>query len=340
MIDKTLIEAIDKIFSIESNLENIKVGLSTKNKYCPRKIYKYRALSDNSVQNVINENIWFDNPLNMNDPYDCRFTLENFTDRKFISPEEYSSYYINYPDELDQELLHSISNRNMTYREFLQQVKIQDKPLFKLNEALDQVHQENISNLNTHISKFIFFCSFSEKFNSTLMWSHYTENHKGFCIEYDSSNNELNNPYIDLLYPIFYKEQLFDLSDYFYNKDTQVTPNKLNNLYLNYPLIHKSSEWSYEKEWRVIYNHGTLNQAKNLPTPPITSILLGCNFFRQFEHKSLNHNSRISLALRLVQNCELKKIEIKLMQQSSTCYSMDAQVISYNDCYKMLKNAE
>lgn len=342
MIDKTLIEAIDKIFSLNSNLEDIKTGLVIKNKYCPRKIYKYRALSDYSVQNVINGNIWFDNPINMNDPYDCKFMWDNFADKYFISAEQYQSIYSNEHDEFDQELFKYIYRNNVSYNDFLKRIKFQGLPATPIIDVLKDKHEQMISEFVSAYLKRVYFCSFSENFSSILMWAHYSSNHCGFCIEYDSTNLKTYNPYIHQLYPILYKDKLFNVSDLIYGNKDQLQSKDFNNLYLNYPLIYKSFEWDYEKEWRVIHPHGVYNQAQNLPTPPISSILLGSNFFKPFnvEDKSKNFeyyaNPNRILAVQLVSHCATKNIKLKIMKHSLSTYSMMATPISYEECFRLL----
>lgn len=342
--ENELLQAIHKIFSLDSKLEDIEAGLEIKNSFCPRKLYKYRCLSEYSVQNVINQNIWFDNPTQMNDPYDCRFMWDNFADRNFISAEEYQYLYANSPEEFDHELFEYISNNKVSHNKFLEMIKINNKSLTPLVEILNKLHEKMMSDfINAYMQK-IYFCSFSENFSSILMWSHYSNNHTGFCIEYNSAEVTKPNPYIHQLYPIIYTDKLFNISNLFYENHNQIQNNKFNNLYLNYPLIFKSNEWEYEKEWRLIHANGFLDFAQNIPTPPISSILLGSSFFKQFDipqdQKTAEYHRNLSLALELINHCRLNEIEMKIMQHSLTSYSIDAHPISYDECYKNLRKTE
>ena len=340
MRDPELIQAIDKIFSFESNRDDITTGLNIKNTYCPKKIYKYRALSEFSVNNVLNNNIWFDNPLKMNDPYDCRFMWDNSADRNFISAEQYKSIYANAPNEFDQELFEYISNNNVSHNEFLKKIKIQGMPATPIVNILNDWHEDSISVFMEGYLKHIYFCSFSENFSSTLMWAHYSKNHYGFCIEYDSTNVQDPNPFIHQLYPILYTDKLFNLNDLFYDNTKRVKNKNFNNLYLNYPLIYKSHEWAYEREWRVIHARGICDKAQNFQTPPISSIFLGSNFFKPFNveetNKDFEYYGERSLAIQLISHCMKNNIELKIMKHSPTTYSMTAIPISYKECFKLL----
>ena len=48
--------------------------------------------------------------------------------------------------------------------------------------------------------------------------------------------------------PVIYVETLFDAGDYFRQARTGAS----NNLWLTLACLHKSVEWSYEKEWRLV----------------------------------------------------------------------------------------
>lgn len=340
MRNPEIIKAIEQIFSLDSKLEDIESGLNIKNIYSPKKIYKFRALSENSINNVLNNNIWFDNPINMNDPYDCRFMWENSADREFISAEQYKHIYANAPEEFDSELFAYISENKVSFNEFLRKIKIQGQPGSLMIDVLNDRHEELISKFMTAYLQKIYFCSFTENFSSMLMWSHYSNNHSGFCIEYDSTKANGYNPYIHQLYPVLYTNKLFNVSELFYDKKDLVKSKKFNNLFLCYPLIYKSDEWDYEKEWRVIHPHGLIGQAKNLSTPPISTILLGSNFFKtlamQHKKKFPEYKSNHDLALKLIDHCKCNGIKLKIMKHSISTYSMTDTPIDYDECYRLL----
>ncbi len=337
MIDTNLKMAIHKIFAKESNSNDIKAGIDIKNRFCPKKFYKFRSISQNSIDNVLSNTIWFDNPLNMNDPYDCRFALDNFADQYHISPETYKSFYIDKPEEFDSELFDYIKENKVTYNEFMKKIKFNGLSLEPMITVFQDSHEEWLSKFIHSYLKKIYFCSFSQHFHSILMWTHYSQNHSGFCIEYDSSNINEYNPYINNLYPIIYTDKLFNISDYY----SQQNP-KNNILYFQYPIIYKSSEWAYENEWRVIHSHGSLSKACNLPTPPISSIILGSNFFTQFKvndnYKDGEYHKKLRLALQLISHCKKKSINLKIMKHSKLTYSMVDIPISSDECLELLSN--
>ena len=52
-------------------------------------------------------------------------------------------------------------------------------------------------------------CSFSAVNDSILMWGHYAQDHKGFCVEYDLEKLEPDHPLRRTLYPVIYSPQLY-----------------------------------------------------------------------------------------------------------------------------------
>jgi hypothetical protein len=111
-----------------------------------------------------------------------------------------------------------------------------------------------ISDLNNTSKNRIFVISFSGKNDSLPMWSHYADNHKGFCIEYNFKQLNFENPVTRLLFPVIYNEKLFNATKHLRQGVENIT--KYNNLMNICAAINKSNEWSYEKEWRIvsIYN--------------------------------------------------------------------------------------
>ena len=91
---------------------------------------------------------------------------------------------------------------------------------------------------------------FSECNNSILMWSHYAENHQGFCVEYDFNNTRIEKSIRKVNYSNIRKH----IPSTFADGDAK-TANEL----IYAAACRKSSEWSYEKEWRFVVHKNVLN---------------------------------------------------------------------------------
>ncbi len=110
-------------------------------------------------------------------------------------------------------------------------------------------------------------CAFSEISDDLLMWGHYADCHKGFCIRFEFAN-DAQIP--RMLFPIEYQPSLPD-----YNQ-----PIKGAIDIVRIRGLTKSDKWAYEREWRII-GHVAADEAHTgefrMPYTPasITGIIFG-----------------------------------------------------------------
>ena len=122
----------------------------------------------------------------------------------------------------------------------------------------------------------------SELDDSLLMWAHYANNHRGMCVEYElmEINRQLNFTPI----PVIYSEDRACIRSL--NLDT--VGRDTTKVFLE-SLTTKSSEWSYEKEWRIIRDDSACGDRWNaekkgalLDMIRPTSVILGCMAKQEF----------------------------------------------------------
>lgn len=100
----------------------------------------------------------------------------------------------------------------------------------------------------------IFSLSVSKEPLNLLLWSHYANSHKGFCIEYDLDiltqfNNEVNTFWVD------YSDKIPVLKlKLFLGKDNEV---------IRHFTGFKSKDWKYENEFRLLYDNSGLQDYEN-----------------------------------------------------------------------------
>lgn len=128
----------------------------------------------------------------------------------------------------------------------------------------------------------LYLKSFSEDKDNLLMWSHYADNHKGMCIEYDLVNilnqvyeNKVDSGILYHLFPVVYLENRVDdkeavsnlkyaaksIGEYKYDLNN-------NNCHadtewhedIKSMFLIKSKNWEYEKEWRVAVTFTQINE--------------------------------------------------------------------------------
>ena len=125
----------------------------------------------------------------------------------------------------------------------------------------------------------------SENSKSILMWSHYAQQHEGFCIEYDFNKAIESNFPTDCLTKVFYSDSMPKLNvrslvqairkkhDPKYVKDPNIT-NLTFETYLK-AITTKNTVWQYEEEWRIILDNFSAIQIGKIPYA--TKIIMGIN---------------------------------------------------------------
>jgi hypothetical protein len=144
-----------------------------------------------------------------------------------------------------------------------------DKILNAIIAAVRSVSESLEPSLKNVAKKTLVSC-FSEINDSIVMWSHYADKHRGFCIEYDFKSLPLINKTSVLLYPVVYQSELFDITDYIKSEK-----NSLSILLGIRAAITKSKEWEYEREWRLIRPFEIFTQEMEQDVPLPTAIYAG-----------------------------------------------------------------
>lgn len=111
-------------------------------------------------------------------------------------------------------------------------------------------------------------------YKNRLMWSHYADGHKGFCIEYDFSCDSKMLSELLILPVVYSKER----PKFPWNvalakeKESKEVKNAGARTMIR-SLLTKDEAWSYEDEWRIISlaSSGTAN----IKMPPISCIYIG-----------------------------------------------------------------
>ncbi|MFB6404467.1 DUF2971 domain-containing protein [Pseudomonas putida] len=102
----------------------------------------------------------------------------------------------------------------------------------------------------------------SETPSEILMWSHYAEFHKGFCIEYKVDESSLLGR---LAKPVKYTDVYPSLS-------LRNLPYNAEENFIDICVYTKAKQWSYEREWRAISHTG--GKLYNAPAP-ISAVIFG-----------------------------------------------------------------
>lgn len=118
-------------------------------------------------------------------------------------------------------------------------------PASKMNDVFEaaaygiNATSQKTQKANDKAQQELYLKAFSFEENNNLMWSHYADEHRGICIEYNF--NYAPAEVTQHLYPVQYSNKRFT----FQNPDS-LKPHP-------FLLLQKSKDWKYEKEFRLIY---------------------------------------------------------------------------------------
>ena len=144
-------------------------------------------------------------------------------------------------------------------------------------------------------------------YKNKLMWSHYADSHKGFCIEYDYSLMDIDAHTI-LPLPVVYSDErpLISWKAAFDN-----TPENLEEAVAQFTkgLLTKDSIWSYENEWRILVK---TTEMPNIPMPRISCVYLGASISDE------NRNAILKIA-------KEKHYKVKQMVVDRGAYALHAE---------------
>lgn len=256
--------------------------------YCaPAFLYKYYRDQSLNLDSVMSNKMWYSAPCNFNDAFDCDVAIDEQAIFNNILPlisggraiRKGSPKWIQYKGSLHK------------------QIKILQK-LFA----------------NQKISMGI--TCLSEAPDSILMWSHYANNHRGFCVSYNllALNQKLQFSAV----PVLYTQDRVCLHSISLDQDK--LSKETMSLFIK-SITSKSTDWSYEKEWRIIQDETACgpkwddkNKGALLDTISPSSIILGCC-------------ASDELTSVLMQHCQNHKIPLYKMEKDPLLYRLNREPI-------------
>lgn len=252
-----------------------------KDAHLPPRIFRYRRDTIHSLEDLQNETLWLCSPDDYNDPFDCRTRIsQNRVEAALVRGLVRRLFTIQFRlTELDAlpsrfEPLIGESNESYTrrvvasYRDFVPgNSPIFDSALPRLSAALPSIAEE-AKQKATMFRGLTKACSFTERNDSILMWSHYAGNHQGFCVEYDLSAIPEGHTFRRTLHPIVYSNMLYDSTPLVENW-IDGPRGTFNPFFPLLSFVHKAKEWDYEREWRLLFvsPKPEPNHAWSAPTP-------------------------------------------------------------------------
>jgi hypothetical protein len=236
----------------------------------PPRLFKYQGVTEYSLKNLENCEVFLAPRNVLNDPHELGFILES-----------YPQYRIK---EIELAKQRELFFKDSGYVDSIKEMLDTGREVTKHKE--DTVYFSELINNSGVLS------TTADPLNR-LMWSHYANSHKGFCLEFES--DFLNGKNI-ALYPADYLPDTPILSfseqrDFQYRQIKQMNPSfslvGIHKFYLENSkafkqestqqlllaaLTAKHEDWKYENEWRYVCGK---NGAVNYQPKKLKSIILG-----------------------------------------------------------------
>ena len=167
------------------------------------------------------------------------------------------------------------------------------------------------NDINIKLVDLFFVGCLCTDYKNRLMWSHYADSHKGFCIEYDY-NNLTEDEIASLPLPIVYAKERPLLP---WKAALDNTPENISEAtaQITLGLLTKDDEWKYENEWRILISS---KGSPEFEMPKISCIYLGAAISDENKAKILEIAKR-------------KNILVKQMKIDRGTYALHAATIIY-----------
>lgn len=142
-------------------------------------------------------------------------------------------------------------------------------------------------------------CCFSKNMNSILMWSHYADNHKGVCLEWDFDNDKNKGGF----YEVEYENNIITLNEVELNRGYLSLNVNTNGKFLK----TKFQTWEHEEEIRMIRYEDDLKLKGNYGNFPgeLTAIYFGRN-------TSADDIELVKLNTQHLRNIKFYKVDLNL----------------------------
>lgn len=251
----------------------------------PNILYKYKSFSANSLSILINKELYFASPEKLNDPYDCRIDIVAAL-------------------ESAVELAGKKTNKDIKTK--LEKLKGLNHIFKKIEHDIQSTGILSLSRLNKNI----------------LMWSHYADEHRGFCLGFqlskDITDYNMDNRMVASDDVIYSADNPF--LEYFIKFAENNNIPKWDDfwpLLIQIGLQSKSKPWKYEKEVRIIRKEPGI-----VPFKPaeLSEVIYGLN---------MSEENRLTVQ-NLLSGAEWKHVRLKEMIKKGHKYNLYIKKIKKN----------
>jgi hypothetical protein len=232
----------------------------------PKIVYKYRNWVNQKHKDLlINNEIFLSGPQSFNDPFDCRIPTNFY----LLDSEDKIKRFV------DNKTIEHFEVLNREGRNIEEEIRKLEK---RLTEDLSGFQKESENILYNTQDKNYGILSLSKRWDSILMWSHYSDCHKGYCVGFNEIKLRMSGSF-GKGGDVFYSDDFPQISPF----DDDLMENSFTETH------YKALDWQYEQEYRLtklFYPEApkTEDRIVNIPHDVFEEVYLGLNMDDQ--HKS------------------------------------------------------
>lgn len=202
-------------------------------------MYLFKYFEPARTDVIENSTIRLTQPEDFNDPFEFKPVVSSVAEK-----EEFNRLFEEIIDAQVEEILASYPSEIRSLIPKKQLIKT-TRELFKNNEAtlvsqFKKLGKESTRIFNEKSNELIGVLCLTEQKDNLLMWSHYADSHRGFCVKFDTSDS-----YFDARRGA--RDEFYHLREVKYlSERPKKALSKMSGIDL---LLAKSDVWAYEKEW-------------------------------------------------------------------------------------------
>lgn len=204
----------------------------------PKKLYKYRPFNVRTLRLLAEGESYYADPKSFNDPLDCRPVVSVDTDLTTLEKLCYRMLVLARDKE---KALARIREHRYLSSEYGDYKTDREATAFYVDSLRREVQGLLYSKLRS-----LGVLSLAARWNCPLMWSHYAEEHRGLCIEYDTTDHHCKN-----LAPINYSTsggiKVSAIHEWVIGESGDAKFAIRDTFFYS-----KAAQWRYEKEWRDV----------------------------------------------------------------------------------------
>ncbi len=217
----------------------------------PPRLYRYRDTGQFTEKIFTKREVFFANPRSFNDPFDCGFHIVCRGERsqQVIASVAFNAAKKLHPEWSVRQAFDAAERVGASIA-----ANHHDEASRQLGRSLAREYNEKAGVL-----------CLAATCTEILMWSHYANNHRGICLEFrtDAKDSIFSNAR-----PVKYSDEYPHL-----DLRNMVEDEQLRNA--TAWMLTKSTNWSYEREWRILdFKNGTGVRA--FPPESLSAVILGC----------------------------------------------------------------